>query len=116
MRMRTYLAAGFVIVASAMVGVQGEVTYVGRPGSPWLTDSLFLGAGLVAIDPNTEVTVHLAPATRGQYRGELCFVQPGKADSPVLLFDNTAADRGTGAAGVRLGRFPAGTRLVFQYS
>jgi hypothetical protein len=98
------------------ITVHSEVSYQPAPkgnGSPWATDSLWVGADIVTAEACTVKVVRKGGFSMA--RGALYFVWPDVADSTRFLFHNRLDLYPDESSEVVLGVFKPGTRLVFMY-
>lgn len=97
----------------AALRASADLSYVPKPAinDPWLADSLFVGAGLLARSDECDVVVSLKGKVGGCAVGEFFFACPRKTDSTHFLFTN----HDTVGASLNLGRFRAGTQLFLGY-
>lgn len=95
----------------------GEVTYVPKPAvnDPFASDSLFVGASVVVLEPAVPVVVEREGSIGTDGVGQLYVVLPEDTDSLRPLFHNLAERFPEEPSQVNLGPYPAGTELVFCY-
>ena len=106
-----------VSILSWVVVLQAELVHINKPlfDNPWEAESLFVGAGLVAVDSSTPITVTLMGSRGTDGIGRAYFMVPGYSDSAVFLFHNLHDRFPEESTTVSIGKYRAGTQIVLMY-
>jgi len=94
-----------------------QVSYLRKPrvGNYWESDSLFIGADIIAMNGDSNVIVRWKKVTWPAAIGELSFMIPGHTDSSMFLFHNRRDLFPHDPQEINLGTFPVGTKLFLKY-
>ena len=95
----------------------GRVVHMNHPlyNDPWNAESLFVGAGLIAVDSAMDITVTLDGSKGTDGIGRAYFMVPGYPDSAVFLFHNLHDRFPEESTTVSIGKYRAGTQIVLMY-
>jgi hypothetical protein len=105
----TLLLLGISMNAEITLTGLGDATY-----KVWEADSIYLGLGFVAKDPSKQINV-IWKMNGPKVVGCLYFMHPGIRDSSEFLFHNKIYDFPGESLSVNIGKYPAGTPMVFKY-
>lgn len=112
---KNYLIGLFFVFSVS--SIFGEVTVFHKPlhGSPWLSDSLFVGAEIIVKDSTIPVTVSWSNSQYTKLVGKLFWLKKVNPDSAVFLFHNVKGSFQSESTPITIGKFPVGTKLYFCY-
>ena len=112
-----HMALALFLSTGILATPRAEITYVTRPRwyNVWEAESLFAGAGLLAIDSNRSISVVLKGSRHTDAVAETHFMVPGHHDSSRFLFHNLHEQFPEESTTINLGTYPVGTPIVFMY-
>jgi hypothetical protein len=118
--MRTKLAIVNAVLPMLLLPIvlSAQITLMHRPimNDYWLSDSLFIGADIMAKDSNKNIIIRWTGIQWPAAIGELAVMLPGCANSSMFLFHNRQDLFPNEPREINLGSFPVGTSLFFQYT